>query len=506
METVRKFNMIDLGNSVIISVSGGPDSVFLTYFFHLIKNEYKLKLYAFHLDHMTRNGESVKDADFVKSFCSNLGIKIFSDRINVREWCNERKLGFQEGARILRKNLLGKYVMENSIDKIAIAHNSDDNLETFFMNLLRGSGLRGVSAIKPFNGNIIRPLINSSKKEIISFLNSNKINYRIDETNFEVKYLRNKIRNILIPKLEAEFGISFKNNILDTIGILRSVNDYVEAKALKIIKKIVGVQGIDINDIHKIGFIKIPVIIFKNLDHSIKTALIFKSIEIINGEAKDIISANINDILKFCYFGGEKKKIDLLNGITFFKEKDHIYIFDSNKIKIDETLDKNYLTLKCDKEHKIIDEDDMKTMLEKGIAGNTVLRSAANKKTSNKVQDNDENEAILTVNTFDISEIDKDTIINSCANEAYMDLNSIRFPVIVRNWNKGDKFYPFGMAKEKKLQDFFTDTKIPFHLRSSIPIFCDSEKIIWIGNLRIDNRVKIREETKKILHLKIAKK
>ncbi len=285
IETINKFNMLSPGDSVLISISGGPDSVFLTYFFSMIKNKYKLKLYAFHLDHMTRDGDSTKDAEFVENFCSDLKIRLFSDKIDVQKWCIERKMNFQEGARILRKSLLEKYVMENSIDKIAIAHNSDDNLETFFMNLLRGSGLKGVSGIKPVNGNIIRPLINSSKKEIIYFLDSGKINYHIDKTNLEVKYLRNKIRNILIPELENEFGISFKNNVLNTVETLRTVNNYIEAEVLKVINEIIKRQGISIGDIYNMGFIKIPIAFIEDLDNSIKTALVFKLIELVNGEA-----------------------------------------------------------------------------------------------------------------------------------------------------------------------------------------------------------------------------
>ncbi|MCE5329359.1 tRNA lysidine(34) synthetase TilS [bacterium] len=506
--TIDKFNMINPGDSVLISISGGPDSVFLAYLFYLIKNKYKLELYSFHLDHMTRNGDSARDADFVENFCSGLKIKLFSEKIDAQKWCIERKMNFQEGARILRKNLLEKYLLENSINKIAIAHNADDNLETFFMNLLRGSGLRGVSGIKPVSGNLIRPLINSSKEEIVCFLDSNKIGYCIDKTNLEVKYLRNRIRNILIPELEDKFGISFKNKVLNTVETLRTVNDYIEAEALRIIKGIIKRQGINISDIYNMGFIKIPVAFIEDLDNSIKTALVFKLIELVNGEAKDIVSANINDILKFCYSGGENKKIDLLNGINFVKEKEHLYIYDGSKIDLYEILDENCLKLKSEKEYIVVDKDDIRIMLKSNITSNVILRVAGNAGTINQLHktnmDFNETGIELTAGILNAPKIDKNTIMNSYTNEAYMDLDSIRFPVIVRNWRNGDKFYPLGMHKEKKLQDFFTDIKVPFHLRSSIPIFCDSEKIIWIGNFRIDDRIKIKDKTKKIFYLKIT--
>ncbi|MHB9129192.1 MAG: tRNA lysidine(34) synthetase TilS, partial [Candidatus Humimicrobiaceae bacterium] len=170
VNTIEMHKMLDLGDSVLVSISGGPDSVFLLYFLNIIKAKYKLNLFAFHLDHLTRKGDSTKDADFVKSLCLKLNIPLFSEEINVKNWCQERKLNFQEGARLLRKNLLEKYRIKNSIKKIAVAHNADDNLETFLMNLIRGAGLKGLGSIKPVNGVIIRPLIYCYKAEIINFL------------------------------------------------------------------------------------------------------------------------------------------------------------------------------------------------------------------------------------------------------------------------------------------------------------------------------------------------
>jgi len=492
IETIEKFNMIKHEDSVMVSVSGGPDSVFLAYFFYLIKSKYKLKLYAFHLDHLTRNGDSGKDADFVKNFCSDLGIELFSERIDVQKWCSDMKMNFQEGARILRRNLLEKYRQKNQIKKVAIAHNCDDNLETFFMNLFRGSGLRGLGGIKPLSNNIIRPLISCSKKEIMYFLDSNKIRYRIDKTNFEAKYFRNRIRNILIPELESEFGISFKDNILNTIEVLRTISCYIDNETIKVISKIVKKQGISIKDVYTRGFIKIPVSSVENLDSGIKSALVFKLIELINGDAKDIISANINDILKFCYYGGENKRIDLPGKITFIKEKEYIYIFDSSRVGFQEIFEKSCRNLKPNKGYEVIGKNDISDLLK-------TKPLSKKKMTINKAG------IKLEADILDIAGIDRNALKNLNSNEVCMDLDSIRFPVILRSWKNGDKFYPFGMNKEKKLQDFFIDAKVPFHLRESVPIFCDSEKIIWIGNFRIDDRIKVTGKTKTILYLKIAK-
>ncbi|MEI7616223.1 MAG: tRNA lysidine(34) synthetase TilS, partial [Actinomycetota bacterium] len=324
--------MLDFEDSVLVSISGGPDSVFLLYFLNLIKKRYKLNLYAFHLDHMTRNGDSAKDAVFVKNLCLGLNIPLFSEEINVSNSCHERKLSFQEGARIIRRELLEKYLLENSIKKIAIAHNADDNIETFLMNLIRGTGLKGLGSISPVRGAIIRPLIDCSKLQIINFLNINNIAYCIDKTNSENRYFRNKIRNRIVPYIENEMGKGFKENILNTIILLRSGSGYIDGRVIEIIKKIQKNHGLDIFACARKGLLKIPAYDIENLDNNIKTFLVYKLIELVKGTPKDIISINVSDILKFCFPGGESKKINLPGGIVFIKEAEFIYIYNSAKI------------------------------------------------------------------------------------------------------------------------------------------------------------------------------
>lgn len=511
IKTIEEFNMINSGDSVLISVSGGPDSVFLTYFFNFIKNRYKLKLYAFHLDHLTRDGASTKDADFVKELSSILNIKLFSIKIDAQKWCLERRLNFQEGARILRKNLLEKYSRENSINKIALAHTADDNLETFFMNLLRGAGLKGLGAIRPVSGNIIRPLICCFKKDITCFLDSYKISYCVDKTNLESKYLRNKIRNKLIPALENQFGESFKNNILNTINALREDGDYIEIEVTKVIKGILSKQNEDIKNIYDNGFVKVPAVSVENLNKSLKTAVIFKLIELVKGDSRDINYSNINDIVNFCYTGGENRKINLSGKISFIKEGSFICIYDCSRINTADLFKDNYITLKQEISKKpvlIIDEDRAASILKTNKYKMHALKTSVEKFQTNEdagiiININDAS-LTLKINVFNCEEINKEIISDSGSNEAYMDLDKLKLPVFIRSRKNGDRFFPLGTGNVKKLQDFFTDLKVPFHLRNLIPVFFDTEKIIWIGGCRIDDRIKVDSNTKTIFYLKIT--
>lgn len=508
LNAIEMHKMLDSGDSVLVSVSGGPDSVFLLYFLNIIKKRYKLNLFAFHLDHLTRMGDSTKDADFVKNLCLKLNIPLSSEEINVKNWCRKRKLSFQEGARILRKELLEKYSLKNSIKKIAIAHNADDNTETFLMNLIRGTGLKGLGSIKPVNGVIIRPLIYCHKDKIINFLTCNNFDYCIDRTNNENRYFRNKVRNKLVPYIENELGQGFKKNILNTINILRSSGEYIESKVLEIIARIQENQESDISDAAKKGYVKIPATDIENLDNNLKTFLVYKLIELVKGSSKDIISINVIDILKFCFPGGESKKINLPGGIIFIKEGEFVYIYNSAII--------NYKDLFLDT------KQDFTAFIPTEISKNEIkslLNSLKYKKSGTNASDvpdaNDfKGEIIKSINgsnyrlkikIINTADYDKKQIIYSGKNEACLDLNKIKFPILIRKWQHGDKFMPFGMNNKKKLQDFFTDAGVPLHSRSIVPVFCDPEKIIWLGGLRIDERVKVDNDTKSIICLVLEK-
>ena len=498
LNAVEKHNMLEAGDSVLVSISGGPDSVFLLNFLNIIKTGYGLKLFAFHLDHMTREGRSTKDADFVRSLCVKLDIPLFSEKINAVAWCRERKLSFQEGARQLRKNLLEKYRNETSIKKIAVAHNADDNIETFLMNLIRGSGLKGLGSIKPADEVLIRPLIYCLKDEIINFLTVNNIKYCVDSTNFENKYFRNKIRNKLIPYIENELGQQFKKNILNTINILRASGEYIEKKVLEIIRELEKTPGSSIFDSAQKGFLRIYAADIGNLDNDLKAFLIRKLIELVKGSAKDIISINIDDILKFCYQGGESKKISLAAGLVFVKESDFIYIYDSTKITHKDLFLDSGMLMPSSAIIKISKDEILSLSKISDL-------SAAGDNANESIKKIIEGGYTLRIKIIDAGALDKDHLTRITANEAYLDLDKIMFPVLIRKWRNGDRFIPLGMKNEKKLQDFFTDEGTPLHLRGSVHVFCDIEKIIWLGCQRIDERVKVDKNTRSILYLFLKK-
>lgn len=513
LSTISRFGMLQIGDSVLISISGGPDSVFLAHALNQIKTLYNLKLYCFHLDHKTRNGQSSKDAAFVKDFCDNIGLKLFASEIDVKEYCRQNRLSFQDGARRLRLDLLNESAEKNRIKKISTGHTADDNAETFLMHLFRGSGLRGLAGIQPVIGQLIRPLLEIFHADILDYLAENKIPYCIDKTNMENIYSRNKIRNILIPFINNNFSKNFVKNLSGTIGVIREENAFIDTYGRECLRKIAeikpdrvaaatveagatpggtvatpagtafvcgesGVKGRSVPENTKVPaahmlsgsaeIIKIPLVKLRVYTESVIKRIMISAIELVNGDFIDIRRENLADIAKLCFFGNERKELLFAGGIAVVRESGNLYFH--------KTAPEDTQTASPGPDIKI--EIGSKRELE--IAGVKYLIKAF----------------------LGGQEFLKDKNIKS--SEAYLDFEKIRFPVNIDYWHKtGERFVPLGLKDFKKLQDYFTDMKVPYSKRPLVPLLYDREKILWVSNYRVDERVKIDEQTKKIFHIKI---
>ncbi len=212
---------------ILIAFSGGVDSRVLFDVLNNIKDEYNLTLYAFHLDHNLRN-ESKDDARFVDEICSKNDVTLFSYSLDIASISKEKKESIELTARKKRYELIDDIMVEQQIDYLATAHHMDDNVETFLLHLFRGSGTKGLSAMKEVDGNIIRPLIQYSKDDIEEYASSRGLTYKVDKTNLENKYSRNKIRNELIPLLEDQYSTNIKGNIIKAIHAIRTQDELID--------------------------------------------------------------------------------------------------------------------------------------------------------------------------------------------------------------------------------------------------------------------------------------
>jgi tRNA(Ile)-lysidine synthase len=488
--TIGEFGMLSVGDRVLISISGGPDSTFLALVLNMLKKIYDLKLFAFHLDHMTRNGQSLKDAEFVEGLCKDLGIKLYANRIDARQWCRQYKLSFQEGARILRLQLLTQAAEKCKADKIATGHNADDNAETFFMHLARGAGLKGLSGIRPMSSMFIRPLIRTFRNDIVRYLEANQIPYCTDKTNLENKYFRNKTRNLLMPYLKEEFSNSFDRQLLKSIEFIRQDNDLISSLAEKEFKKTASLESNPATG--EIFLVKLPLARLAKIHSALAKRIIIKSIELVKGNIENIKSKNLELILNISAVRGESRQVKLVENIISYKEGKFLYIFNKNNIL--GPFSEPFMGLFREPFLHVPNLSGL-------VTGSTEFAVEIHHGTQIRIE-----ELGISVSAEvlgkNIEAINYKTAGNM---EAYLDFDKIDFPLKVKQWQpgSGERFYPLGTAGSKKIHDFLMDLKIPKSARALVPIFFDDNKIVWVGGFRIDARVKINTSTKKILHLKI---
>ena len=293
LETIKKYNLIEDGDKLVLAVSGGPDSISMLNILNELKNESVID-FSFcvaHVNHMIRE-EAKDDEEYVKNYCKQNGIDFYSKSIDVQKLANNNKVGTEEAGRYVRYKFFDEVLEETSSNKIAIAHNKNDKAETMLMNIMRGSGITGLKGIEPKRGKYIRPLIECERFEIEDYCEKEKLNPRIDKTNFENTYTRNKIRNIVIPYVKKEFN----PNIIETLNRLSELvideENYVEKQVEKVYKGLLDSE----NEKEIILDLKS----FNKQEKVIKSRVILYTITRLFGTSKEISKVHIDDIIKLC--------------------------------------------------------------------------------------------------------------------------------------------------------------------------------------------------------------
>lgn len=313
--TIKKYNLVAKNDKILIAVSGGPDSVTLLYLLNSLKKEFNLSLHVAHLDHMLRK-DSAGDAEFVKRLAQNLKIPITLTQVNVEKLALKGSL--EEIARNARLGFLFNTARGIKADKIALGHSLDDQAETVLMRILRGTGLYGLSAILPKRNIagfwIIRPLIETSRKDIEAFLRRKKIKSCLDASNLKDIYLRNKIRHQLLPLLERQYNKNIKkilSNMAESAGL---DYDYIYSRAIVIMK----------NFDRKVNLKR-----FLKLHPAIQRLAIRQNIARLKGDTRRLNFKHIREIEDLILNRPVNSVVDLPKGVSVVKKKGHLLFFRS---------------------------------------------------------------------------------------------------------------------------------------------------------------------------------
>lgn len=294
LETIKKYNLIENGDKVVVGVSGGPDSISLLNALKNIQKERKInfEIIAVHINHRIRE-EADSDEEYVKNYAQKNEIKFYSKRIDVINYANNNKMGLEESGRKLRYEFFDEIMQKENANKIAVAHNKNDKAETIIMNIMRGSGISGLKGIESIRENkYIRPLIECERTEIEKYCEDNNLNPRIDKTNFENDCTRNKIRNIVLPYIKKEFN----PNIIQTLNRLSEVatetEDYIKSKIIK------EYDELKIEEFSKKIILDLKK--FNTKDIFIRKQILIYTINKVLGNSQDVEKVNIEDIIKMC--------------------------------------------------------------------------------------------------------------------------------------------------------------------------------------------------------------
>lgn len=489
-KTIQKYSLIQKNDRVVVAVSGGPDSVALLLLLNELKQEYNLQLYIAHLNHQFRGKEAEADAWFVQSLAKQLKIPYLSKSVNIPELAKKNKKSPEEMAREIRYAFLQDIAKKKQANIIALGHNADDQVETILMWMLRGSGIEGLTGMEiarksevsstkyqvPRRGvckcksevYIIRPLLETSRKEILEYLKEKKQKYRVDKTNLKSIYLRNRIRNQLIPQLEKEYNPNLKETLFRTATILRDELAYFDSAA--------GMIFGCIRNRERTDCIAIKLSEFRQLDKAIHRHLVRKAILLVSGTLTGFGFDHIEAVLELAKCGGDQSAAALA-------QTDGLMLHLPHQVTV--RIEQDELCFYLGR----LDKDIAEVKESVAIPGTTDIKSLG-------IEVKTELNKITAINKARLQQIDRFT--------AMLDADKIQLPLTLQTWQPGDSFVPLGMTGKKKLHDFYIDEKIPQTQRDKIPLLvADNGDIVWVVGKRIDDRVKVTSRTKRILRIQI---
>ena len=435
--------MKELSGKLILALSGGIDSMVLADMLLQSKADFVLAHCNFHL----RGEEADGDEKFVRDYAERKGLTLYVKQFDTLNYAEEHKLSIEMAARELRYAWFEELRQQLNYDFIAVAHHADDQLETFFINLLRGAGIRGLKGMQKVNGHIIRPLLDVSRVEIQQYAEEHHLEWREDHTNAETLYLRNKIRHELLPVID---GISKEGRsaILKSINHLASENELYRELLKEKLSQLVTqeVPGTSLRGAELCGATRQSTVVECGLLRSFLPR---------NDMGEQLLFEWLRD------FGFNSDQVhfiyEALNngqpGTSFFSPTHRV------------TIERNGLELT-----PICQQDE--TPLELSY------------------------EQITNDCSF---------VMDTSNRVAQLDYEKLAFPLQIRKWQAGDRFHPLGMKGSKLLSDFFVDQKMTNRQKEECYVLVTADDtIVWVVGRRIDDRYKVTDKTKTILKVQIV--
>ena len=418
------------GKKLLLATSGGIDSMVMLHLFQQLDFEIAIA----HCNFQLRGVESFEDQKFIQDYADANAVPVYITQFDTKAFAEDYKLSTQVAARELRYNWFYELLETEKYDYILTAHHADDNLETFLINLSRGTGLDGITGLPEQNENVVRPLLAFSQQEIEDYAELNHIKWQEDSSNASDKYVRNKIRHHLVPMLK-ELNPNFLSSFHKTQNYLQEAQNMVDDAAIMVYQQVAVQEGENISfDLKKLK--KLPN--YKSYLYQWLNEFGFTAWD-------DIYDLVVSQSGKFVFSADYRLLKDreslILSPLDFSTEKQE-YFIDANQTVVNVPLNITFSP----------------------VADRTIV--------SNKT--------------------------------IFVDSNKLQYPLLLRRWNEGDQFQPFGMdGKSKKISKFFKDEKLSLLEKENTWLLCSNNRIVWIVGHRQDERFKIENTTKNILKIQL---
>jgi tRNA(Ile)-lysidine synthase len=463
-KTIETHSMLERGDHLVVAVSGGPDSVALLRALALLTDEYRLHLTTAHLNHGLREGEADEEEAFVRRLSEGMGIACICKKRDIRALKERKRRSLEEIGREERYRFLQETAEICGAVKIAVGHHRDDQAETVLLHLLRGSGPEGLRGILPVrDGRIIRPLLDVGRSDILAFLRREGLTYRSDSSNESPLFLRNRIRNELIPGLAANYNPRLIEGLCQTAGIIRREDDYLRGVVQQVIRGFGIVPGSE--------EIALPVADFMVLHEAIQGRIIKCLLEGAAPLRNGIGYRHIEAVLVLARrSAGRSVSLDLPFRIRVERKGGILRIRKEGERRARKQERKSPTRF----EYRV----EIPATIHLREIGRTIRLEWIEKPCIREMKERPET--------------------------AFMDYECMTLPLIFRNMRPGDRVALLGTGGTKSLKDYFIDRKIAAPCRSEIPLLVDAGSIIWIAGERISERVRVTEKTRKVLMAEIV--
>ena len=432
---IREQSLCTSDDRILLGVSGGVDSMVMLSMF--VACGYRVAVA--HCNFQLRGAEADEDDVLVESEAARYGIPYHGVRFDTMAEVEATGESVEMAARRLRYEWFGTLCAEHGYGKVAIAHHADDSVETFFINLVRGTGLRGLTGISVVNGRLIRPLLFAQRREILDYARTAKIDYRDDSSNASTKYVRNKLRLGVIPRIK-EISPHFTDTMTSNVERLTSAQSFIDRGIEIIRREVTRIEGDRVViELEKVDpLLPLPFVIF----------------ELMRGYR---FNGEVIDNLARAFTEGHA------SGKRFYS-KDHVAYIDRGDIIITPIPDDEECTT------------EVTPSTERICCGG----------------------GILTFEHLDVDDVDE---LRQPENVALVDRDKLVWPLEVRRWNDGDSFVPFGMSGRKKVSDFLIDGKVSLPDKKRQFVLTSGGEIVWVVGRRLDDRYAIVSSTENVLRI-----